>query len=129
VGRNYTEYWHHQQQIRDAVGAPGLVSRKWLGPVLELFVRAVPLAYAGVERGCVVIEIEGEAGGVWSFVAGEGLREGASEVWDARVVLDKDVAWRLFTKGLGKDVAREGMRFDGDLRLAERFLDVLAVMA
>ena len=32
VGRDYTEYWHHQQQIRDAVGASAPVRRPLAGP-------------------------------------------------------------------------------------------------
>ncbi|HST58861.1 MAG TPA: maleylpyruvate isomerase N-terminal domain-containing protein, partial [Longimicrobium sp.] len=36
VGREYTERWHHQQQIRDAVGQPGLTGARWMRPVLEL---------------------------------------------------------------------------------------------
>src|SRR4051794_25247981 len=42
VGRDYTERWLHQQQIRDAVGAAPLTGREWLHPVLDLFVRALP---------------------------------------------------------------------------------------
>ena len=30
IGREYTEWWHHQMQIRDAVGAPLLLEAKWL---------------------------------------------------------------------------------------------------
>jgi hypothetical protein len=41
TGREYTERWHHQMQIREAVGAPGLLERRWYQPVLDLSVRAV----------------------------------------------------------------------------------------
>jgi hypothetical protein len=33
IAREYTEKWHHQQQIRDAVGRPGLAERRYLHPV------------------------------------------------------------------------------------------------
>lgn len=48
VGREYTERWHHQMQIRDAVGAPLLLERRWLHPLLDLSVRALPRAYESV---------------------------------------------------------------------------------
>lgn len=35
--------------IREAVGAPGLVARRWLQPTLDIFVRALPFAYREVE--------------------------------------------------------------------------------
>src|SRR5258705_27179 len=41
IGREYTEGWHHQMQIRDAVGAPLLLDAKWLTPLLSLSVRAI----------------------------------------------------------------------------------------
>jgi hypothetical protein len=42
IAREYTERWLQQQQIRDAVGAPGLTARPWMHPVLVPFVRALP---------------------------------------------------------------------------------------
>ena len=30
IGQEYTERWHQQEQIREAVGAPGLTARRWL---------------------------------------------------------------------------------------------------
>ena len=45
IGREYTERWHHQMQIRDAVGADPLLDARWLDPVLDLSVRALPRAY------------------------------------------------------------------------------------
>jgi uncharacterized protein (TIGR03083 family) len=62
VGREYTERWHHQQQIREAVGAPGLVGPTWLGPVLKISMRALPFAYrhvGGAPGAAAVVIIEG----------------------------------------------------------------------
>jgi hypothetical protein len=71
TGREYTERWHHQTQIRDAVGAPGLLARRWAHPVFELAVRAFVRAFAPVaadEGTAVVFEVGGASGGVWSVV-------------------------------------------------------------
>jgi uncharacterized protein (TIGR03083 family) len=70
VAREYTERWHHQQQMRDAVGAPELLSRRIFAPVLATFVFAMPWSYrsAIAEDGATVtLHITGEAGGVWTL--------------------------------------------------------------
>src|SRR3954468_16031379 len=70
IGREYTERWLHQQQIREAVGATPLTSKKWLHPTLDIFIRALPFTYREVDsevgRG-MRIEIQGEAGGSWTL--------------------------------------------------------------
>jgi len=135
VGRDYTERWLHQQQIRDAVGAPPLSGREWLHPVLDLFVRAVPVAYRAVVREdgtAVGLIIEGPAGGDWTLRRDAGawrLFAGRHPAPDATVTMSDDTAWRLFSKGLGRDAARARVRFDRDQALGEVVLDALAVMA
>jgi uncharacterized protein (TIGR03083 family) len=54
TAREYTERWHHQQQIRDATGRAPLTGREWLHPVLDTFVRALPHTYHGRGGGRVV---------------------------------------------------------------------------
>src|SRR5262245_50701346 len=51
TGREYTERWHHQQQVAEAVGAPLLVAREWLLPVIDVSMRALPHAYRSVAGG------------------------------------------------------------------------------
>ena len=71
IGREYTERWHHHQQIAEAVGAPLLTARRWLYPVLDVSMRALPFAYRDVEAPAttsVTIEITGEAGAQWTLV-------------------------------------------------------------
>jgi uncharacterized protein (TIGR03083 family) len=135
VGRDYTERWLHQQQIRDAVGAPPLAGREWLHPVLALFVRALPPAYAETRapNGATVrVAIEGEAGGVWTLHREDDewrLYAGAAPSATATVTLSDDTAWRLFSKGLSPQVARARVRLEGDQTLAAVVLDALAVLA
>lgn len=142
AGREYTEKWHHQAQIREAVGAPGLNSRRWLGPVLELSMYALPYAFRNVEaaRGSAFgVRIEGEAGGAWHIVKAEGgweLREGeASEASAgratgaaARVRLDAETAWRLFFNALDREDAARRVAASGDEELCAAFLAVRSVM-
>jgi uncharacterized protein (TIGR03083 family) len=132
TGRHYTEYWHHQQQIRDAVGAPPLTGREWLHPVIALFLRALPHTYAavGAAQGTAMdIRITGEAGGDWSLVrqaAGWELSEGLAPASVAAVELSAGTAWRLFTKGLKADQAP--VQISGDPAMARVFLRTIAIM-
>lgn len=134
LAREYTERWHHQQQIRDAVGAPGLTSRKWLHPVLDAFLRALPHAYrevAAEEGAAVAVEITGEAGGEWALVREGGawrLYRGRPDAPRARVRMDQDTAWRRMTKGLTRDQAAERTEIEGEPGLGEPMLGMLAVM-
>ena len=138
VAREYTERWHHQQQIRDAAGRPGLTGRRHLRPVLDAFLRALPHRWRDVAAPAgsrLAVEIDGAAGGIWTLrregtgwelYEGDGGDAGPA---DARARLDGDAAWRLFTKGLDRDAARRRVEIDGDRGLAEPLFDTVAVMA
>lgn len=134
VGREYTEKWHHQAQIRDAVGAAPLDNRRWLAPVLALSMYALPYAFRETdanEGDALVVAIDGEAGGVWHIVRREGrwqLREGDSAAAAARVRLDADAAWRLFFNALPRDEAARRVACEGDRRLCATLLGVRSVM-
>ena len=112
LAREFTERWHHQQQIRDATGRPRLYDPYLLSPVLDTFVRALPYAFrnAMAPAGTFVrFEISGEAGGVWFVYKAEHtwtlLLESTAEP-AANVVIPQDTAWRLFTKGIDREIAR-----------------------
>jgi uncharacterized protein (TIGR03083 family) len=134
VGREYTEKWHHQAQIRDAVGAVALDSRRWLGPVLEFSMYALPHAFRGCEApkgSALSVRVEGEAGGVWHILRGAvgwGLREGEAGDPAARVRLDADTAWRLFFNALPREEAARRVEASGDEELCAAFLGVRSVM-
>lgn len=135
VGRDYTERWLHQQQIRVAVGAPGLLERRWLGPVLDLFVRALPHTYREVDRPAgtaMTVEITGDAGGRWTLVrerAGWRLFQGARPDSAAAVTMSTDTAWRLFSKALKTDTDRARVAISGDRALGATILGALGVIA
>jgi len=135
IGREYTERWLHQQQIREAVSAAGLTGREWLHPTLDIFVRALPFTYRLVDAApgrSVRFDILGEAGGVWTLMRGATgweLFNGSGSDPDAVVSLDQETAWKLFSKGLDQHAARKRVRMDGDRFLGEPVLGSLAVMA
>ena len=135
VAREYTERWLHQQQIRDAVGRPGLKERRLFAPVLDAFVRALPHTYRDVGAAAgtrVRLTITGGAGGSWSLLRGEGgwrLYGEAGGEPQAAVVLDQETAWRLFTKGISRDEALTGATITGDRALGLTVLDTVSIIA
>jgi uncharacterized protein (TIGR03083 family) len=135
LAREYTEKWHHQMHIREAVGAPGLTSRRYLHPVLDTFVRALPRVYRDVpapEGTQLTLQITGGAGDAWTL-AREGsawrLYQGQGDANAAQVQLDQDTAWHLFTKGLAPAQARERVQISGDVALGERLLGMVSIIA
>jgi uncharacterized protein (TIGR03083 family) len=135
LAREYTERWHHQQQIRDAVGRPGLKEPRYFAPVIDAFVRALPRTYGDFharEGTLVALTVTGSSGGRW-FVLRE--RDGWNLHLDneaeptAEIVIDEETAWRLFTKGVAKDEARGRARIVGEAALALKALDMVSVIA
>ncbi|MBK9167258.1 MAG: maleylpyruvate isomerase N-terminal domain-containing protein [Bryobacterales bacterium] len=135
LAREYTERWHHQQQIRDAVGAPGLTDGVWMGPLLATLLQAVPAAYEDVAAAggaSVAITIHGPGGGHWGLAHDRGTwRLGAESpaAPQAALSLSSDTAWRLLTKGLTAGQAQARITVSGDSRLCLPFFSALAVMA
>jgi uncharacterized protein (TIGR03083 family) len=134
IAREFTERWHHQQQIRDATGRPPLYDPYFLSPVLDTFVRALPLSFRHTmaPAGTVVrFEISGDAGGVWFLHREEHLWTlvlGSSNKPAAEVVLPQDTAWRVFTKGLDRERALGQAVIRGDARLASPIFATTAVI-
>ncbi len=135
VAREYTERWLHQQHIRDAVGKPGLTDRHFMAPVLAAFVYALPPTFGDIEASpgtTVHLHITGEAGGDWALVregSGWTLYAGAPDAPTARVDIDQDAAWRLFTKGITPEQAGRGVLFEGDRQLGRQMLSAVAIIA
>ncbi len=133
VAREFTEKWHHQQQIREATGDDGaLLDNRYFVPLMDTFLRALPFRYKEVsaEEGTVVrVEIEGIEKN-WALQKSPDawvLREAAGRT-DAKVQLDKRAAWQLFTNGLPAEGARGQVQATGEERLIRVFLDTRSVM-
>lgn len=135
VAREYTERWVHQQHVRDAVGRPGLIERRWLAPVLATFARALPRALHGDSAGSgarVRLVVTGEAGGEWSAArseAGWRLVHPSAMPATATVTLDQDLAWRLFTRGIAPEHAASRVTVEGDGPLAAAVLRTVSIIA
>ncbi len=135
VAREYTERWYHQQQIRDAVGKPGFKQPQYFAPVLATFVHALPQTFRTTDApdGTVVgLVLTGEAGGSWCIIKTDQqwkLYQGTVSAPDALVILDQDIAWRLFTRGLSTNNALAHAKLSGNERLGLKIFDAVSIIA
>ncbi|GAA1868279.1 maleylpyruvate isomerase family mycothiol-dependent enzyme [Actinomadura bangladeshensis] len=132
AARDFTEYWTHHQQICDATGRPGLADPRYLGPVLDTFMRALPHTMRDVpaDEGTVLQVVVSGFGG-WVCGRGEerwSLRRGMESRPDALVEFDADTAWRLCTRGIEPDTAGERALITGDRVLAEAALQIVSII-
>lgn len=134
IGREYTEFWVHQQQVRDAVSVPGAAEPDLMAPVLDVFARGLPHALRAHDRpegGTAHLEVLGPAGGRWGAVRHEGRWRMAPPEGepDARVSMDQDTFWRLATRGITVEQARRRATVSGDAELTAAITTLLAVVA
>ncbi len=134
IGREFTELWHHQQQIRMAVGAEGLPDPKYLRAVLALSMRGLPHAYRDVPADTgetIVIDVSGPSGAAWTLARERDrwtLSEGVPASETTRVRLDQDSAWQLLFNALPQRDAARAARITGRAELAVPLLRARSVI-
>lgn len=139
VARDYTEKWHHTQQLFDATGrASTITGRELYHPCLDTFMRALPFTFRTVEAGdgtVVAVVVTGEAGGVWAVEhrAGGWVQVPVPpRAATSTVTMPPDTAWKLVTKRWGWEAAKarfQDIRIEGDQALGGQILDMVSVMA
>jgi uncharacterized protein (TIGR03083 family) len=135
VAREYTEKWHHQQQIREAVKKPGIMTPEFFYPLIDTFMQALPHTYRKLksETGTSIhVQVTTDMGGDWTLVCRDNdwtLQKEQVENSQAQIILDPDTAWKLFTKGMNGLEAERTIKFSGDLALGKPILSMLSVMA
>jgi hypothetical protein len=134
TGREYTERWHHQMQIRDAVGHPLLLSAQWLHPLLGISVHALRVAYAEVAARVgttVVLVVDADPALTWTVrraASGWTISAGADRTPAARVTMSGDLAWRLFYNALPAAELADVAEVTGDAALAAPLLAARSVI-
>jgi hypothetical protein len=134
TAREFTERWHHQQQIRLAVNKPGIMTREYYFPVLDCFMRALPHAHrsvAATAESLSQFNISGECGGSWYlFRDGEAWRLIASPAGEkiSEVTIPQEIAWRIFTKGIARQEARAHVRVSGDAEAGLHILEMISIV-
>lgn len=134
VAREYTEYWTHQQQIRRATARPGLTGPRYLGPVIDTFLRALPHTLRDVNAPAgttLQVTVTGPGGGDWACTREPDrwrLRRQRHPSPAARLEPDADTTWRLCTRGVTPEQAAERARISGDRRLAAAALQIVSII-
>src|SRR5882762_7901355 len=134
TAREFTERWHHQQQIRIAVDKPGIMTREFYFPVLDCFMRALPYAYRTVpgKPGTLAqFNIAGECGGNWYlFRDSDSWRLISSATGEkiSETTIPQEIAWRIFTKGITREAAKSQVHVTGDTEIGLHILGMVSIV-
>lgn len=135
LAREYTERWMHQQHIRMAVDRPGLMGTEFFLPLLDAFARALPHSCrhtAATEGAALTWRMERPFAHSWTLQLEDGswqLYHGEPSQPTARITLDGESAWLLFTKGLAPQEAQKRAVIEGDAMLAQPFFETVSILA
>ena len=134
IGREFTELWHHQQQIRMAVGADDLADPRYLAAVIDVAMRGLPHAFRDViaESGqTVAFDIAGPSGGLWTLLR-EGQRwtlwQGDQAPATTRIEMDDRAAWKLLFNALSTRDAEQAIRIEGRSELGRAIMHARSVI-
>ena len=140
TAREYTERWHHQMQIRTAIdgasaatGTEVLLADRYLTPLLDTAVRALPHAYRSVaapEGTTIAIALTDRP---WARTMRREsdrwvLYAGAHEGSVVRATASPETLWRHFFNALPADAARNAFQVEGNRALLEPFWSARSVM-
>ena len=135
LAREYTEKWHHQQQIREAVGKEGIMTKQFYFPLIDTYFRALPNTFKDTqaETGTLIkTTITSEIGGSWYLLKKEEkweLVSTADKEPDAKVELPAEVSWQLFSKNKRANEVINQIQLSGNIALAKQVLEMVSVMA
>ncbi|MBS1950343.1 MAG: hypothetical protein OJF59_000254 [Cytophagales bacterium] len=134
IAREYTEKWHHQMQIREAVNAGALMSDEFFKPVVETFMQAMPHGYRACQAKAgttisITVQQNSELNFTLSKEANEWKFTAAKTNSTATVKIAGEVFWKLFTKGMSPHDAKIKSKWTGEETLIDPFYNLIAVMA
>lgn len=138
TAREYTERWHHQMQIRLAVGERGqsavLLAEQYAEPLLDTAMRVLPHAYREVDAdddAMLTLAVDAPWSREWTLRRRSGrwrLYEGSSSAPTARIRGTADDWWRLFFNALPAGDATRAFESDGPSALVEPLWRARSVM-
>ena len=136
TAREYTEKFHHQLQIREALGcAEVLITKTLFLPFMDTLMQGLPHTYREVkvnDGNTVQIVVSGEAGGIWQLkmlASRWKLLDKPETILSGEITMSPSTAWKLFTKGISIEDARQLVEISGDETLASHCLQMVSVMA
>ncbi|SKC06489.1 maleylpyruvate isomerase N-terminal domain-containing protein [Dyadobacter psychrophilus] len=135
IAREYTEKWHHQQQIREATGKQGIITEALYLPFVDTLLRGLPHTYRNVDAqaGTAIVIDVGLEQPFERFLIKEQngwkIENHYSGETNASIRIPPETAWKLFTKAIKPEEAEENITIGGDSDLAKVALNLIAVMA
>ena len=133
LARDYTEKWHHQQQIRLSVGLEKeIYTTEFYHPYLEISMRALPHHYRdinGLAGEVIKFIITGEGGGEWYlFHNGERWIQVVENSVNPVCKLEApgDKAWKIFTNSSLN--FNDSIKITGKQELGQAFFNMKAVI-
>jgi hypothetical protein len=132
IAREYTEKYIHQQQIRDAVGKEGILTKELFSPFINTLMYALPYTYKNITADTgttVTVKIVSAIGGQWSLIKTTSNWEftnPAIEKVDATIMMDPKIAWKLFSKGITATEALDKVEITGNTVLGKAALNMVS---
>ncbi len=134
IAREFTEQWHHQMQVREAVGGPAPSDPAWLHVVVRAAMCGLPHAYRHTEApdgASITVMVHGDGGGVWTLVRERAewvlTDQAAGGNVTAACEMSDDTAWRLLFNALPREQV-SGIRGSGDASLLAPLLRARSVV-
>jgi uncharacterized protein (TIGR03083 family) len=134
LARDFTEYWVHQQQVREATGRPDPGGPAVVHTVLDTFLRAVPhtlSAHPRPDGTTLAVTVGGAAGGRWTWRCDGRHWRWADPADPAGTLLafpGPEPLWRLCVRMVEPDEARRSASVSGDDTLAAAALRIVSVI-
>ncbi len=134
IARDYTEYWIHQAQVREALDEPLLDDPRFLEPVVSTFLRSLPHALRDLapEEGeaTLTIEVTDLTPGDWHLRADPDGWRFVTAVGHADTLVrwDADTVWRLGCRMIDPPTARARAHVDGDVEVGAVVCELLSVI-
>ncbi len=135
TAREYTEKFLHQQQIRDAVGKPGIMTKELYYPFLDILMYAFPYTFRDVdaeENTTISLVVSTDIGGQWNIskIKNEWvLTKDVPPTFISKITIDPDTAWKLFSKSWTPEQVMDKVEIIGDKTFGEQVLKMVSVMA
>lgn len=135
IAREYTEKFLHQQQIRDAVKRPGIMTEAFFLPFVEVCLKALPHTFRDVpakDGTCIKLSIPGEYGGNWYLLANDRqwvISSTTATKPVAEVTIAAEAFWQLVSKSKRHTDLAALIEVKGDRLLAEKVLSMVSFIA
>lgn len=135
LGREYTEKWHHQQQIRETVNDQCLLDEPFFHPYLQVSMLGLPHLYRDIDckpGTSMAVHISGIREYYFTLIRKPErwvLENGMPSAPASQVKLPAEIAWKLFSGNLKHDDPNRYAEINGDESLGKKMMELVAVMA